>query len=141
MEPPNSGTLCSAASPTPHPQHLFNGVVASDVFNGIQGWPAEPLTDPHQGNAPRRIRLAHSIQRASVTEPVLTSDVEDEDEPGICYSADSSSASNTEDYANVFSQTMVRLYLLITPFADASTNWINMVLTRLEKQCVFNVEG
>lgn len=106
MEPPNSGTLCSAASPTPHPQHLFNGVVASDVFNGIQGWPAEPLTDPHQGNAPRRIRLVHSIQRASVTEPVLISDVEDEDEPGICYSTGSSSASNTEDYANVFSQTM-----------------------------------
>jgi hypothetical protein len=83
----------------------------------------------------------HSIQRASVTEPVLISDMEDEDEPGICYSTGSSSASNTEDYANVFSQTMVRLYLLITPFADASTNWINMVLTRLEKQCVFNVEG
>ncbi|XP_021304842.1 uncharacterized protein LOC8069252 isoform X3 [Sorghum bicolor] len=113
-EPPNSGALCSAASLTPYPQHLFNGMVAparidisdSDVFNGLQGWAAEPSKDPHQGNAPRRIRLVHSIQRASVIEPVLTSHLEGEDEAGLCYSTDSSSTNNNEDYANVFSQSM-----------------------------------
>jgi hypothetical protein len=113
----------------------------SDIFNGLQGWAAEPSTDPHQGNAPRRIRLVHSIQRASVTEPVLTSHLEGEDEAGLCYSTGSSSTNNNEDYANVFSQSMVRLYLPITPFTDASINWINMVLIRLEKQCIFKVEG
>ncbi|CAD6266552.1 unnamed protein product [Miscanthus lutarioriparius] len=144
-EPPNSGALCSAASSTPYPQHLFNGMVAparidisdSDIFNGLQGWAAEPSTDPHQGDAPRRIRLVHSIQRASVTEPVLTSHLEGEDEAGLCYSTGSSSTNNNEDYANMFSQSMVRLYLPITPFTDASINWINMVLIRLEKQCIF----
>lgn len=113
----------------------------SDVFNGLQGWEAEPSMDPHQGNASRRIRLVQSIHRASVTEPVLTFRLEGEDEAGLCYSTGSSSTNNNEDYTNVFSQSMVRLYLPITPFTNANINLINMVLIRLEKQCIFKVEG
>ncbi|RCV19751.1 hypothetical protein SETIT_4G000700v2 [Setaria italica] len=80
----------------------------SDAFNGLEGSAPEPLmqqlsvsnfTDPHQGTALRRIRLVHSIQRASVTEPVLTSNSEGEDEERSCYSTDNSSTNN-EDYAN-----------------------------------------
>lgn len=87
----------------------------SDAFNGLEGSAPEPLmqqlsvsnfTDPHQGTALRRIRLVHSIQRASVTEPVLTSNSEGEDEERSCYSTDNSSTNN-EDYANVISQTIV----------------------------------
>jgi hypothetical protein len=85
----------------------------SDAFNGLEGWAQEPsmqqlsvsnLTDPHQGTAARRIRLVHSIQRASVTEPVLTSNSESEDEAQSCYSTVNSSTINNEDYANVISQ-------------------------------------
>ncbi|RLM56169.1 hypothetical protein C2845_PM10G00890 [Panicum miliaceum] len=116
MEPPNSGALCSGGSFTPYPQHLFNNMVEpsrsdmadSDAFNGLEAR-AEPsmpqftvsnFTDPHQGNAARRIRLVHSIQRASVTEPVLTSNLEGEDEAASWYSTGSSSTNSNEDYAN-----------------------------------------
>lgn len=83
----------------------------------------------------------HSIQRASVTDPVLTSHLEGEDEAGLSHSTGSTSTNNNENYANVFSQSMVRLYLPITPFTNASINWINMVLIRLQKQFIFKVEG
>jgi hypothetical protein len=123
MEPPNSGALCSGGSFTPYPQHLFNNMVGpsrsdmadSDAFNGLEAR-AEPsmpqftvsnFTDPHQGTAARRIRLVHSIQRASVTEPVLTSNLEGEDEAASWYSTGSSSTNSNEDYANVISQTVV----------------------------------
>uniref|UniRef100_A0A0A9E2M2 NAC domain-containing protein n=1 Tax=Arundo donax TaxID=35708 RepID=A0A0A9E2M2_ARUDO len=145
MEPPNTGALCSAGSWNPYPQHLFNSMVEpsrsdminSDVFNGIEGWAAEPATqhftvsdfmDPQQGNAARRIRFVHSIQRASVTEPVLTyhlesedeagsyystgseselnSHLESEDEAGPCYNPGSSSTNLTNDYANMISKAM-----------------------------------
>uniref|UniRef100_A0A0A9E402 Uncharacterized protein n=1 Tax=Arundo donax TaxID=35708 RepID=A0A0A9E402_ARUDO len=145
MEPPNTGALCSAGSSNPYPQHLFNSMVEpsrsdminSDAFNALKGWAEEPTTqhftvsefmDQQQGTAARRIRLVHSIQRASVTEPVLTSHLESEDEAGsycstgsesvltshlesedeagpYC-STGSSSANHNKDYANVISKAM-----------------------------------
>ncbi|TVT99332.1 hypothetical protein EJB05_55332 [Eragrostis curvula] len=124
MEPPNSATLFSARSWTPYPQQLFKDVVEpsgsdltnSDAFNGLEDWAAEPtmmqqfpvpnLPDPQQGTAARRIRLVHSVQRASVTETVLTSHLESEDEAGSCYSIDNSSTNNNKDHANLISETM-----------------------------------
>lgn len=108
-------------------EDLFNNAVEpartdmadSDAFNGLEGWAAEPstsmqqltvsnLTDPNQGTAARRIRLVHSIQRASVTDPVLiTSNLEVEDETGSCYRTGSLSTNNSEDYGNVISQTVI----------------------------------
>ncbi|KAL6606426.1 hypothetical protein ACP70R_042079 [Stipagrostis hirtigluma subsp. patula] len=123
MEPPNSGALGSASSLIPYPsQNLFNNmggppqtvITNSDAFNVLEGWAAEPttqqfavpnFTDPQQGTAARRIRLLHSIQRASVTEPVLTS-FESEDEAGSSYSTGSSLTNCDEDYANAISQTV-----------------------------------
>ncbi|OEL15835.1 Protein NTM1-like 9 [Dichanthelium oligosanthes] len=122
-EPPNSGALCSAGSCNPCPQHLFNNMVEparsdmadSDAFNGLEGrvepsmqqFTVSNFMEPHQGTAARRIRLVHSIQRATVAEPVLTSNLEGEDEAGSCYSTGSSSTNNNKDYANVISQTIV----------------------------------
>ncbi|XP_062227785.1 NAC domain-containing protein 14-like isoform X2 [Phragmites australis] len=115
-EPPNSGALCPAGSWTPS-QHLFNNMVEpsrsdmtnSDAFNALEGWAAEPtmqqftvsnFMDPQQGTAARRIRLVHSVQRPSVTEPVLTSHLESEDEAGSCYSTHSSSSNHNKDDAS-----------------------------------------
>ncbi|CAL5045165.1 unnamed protein product [Urochloa decumbens] len=117
MKPPDSGAFCSADSCAPCPQHLFSNMVEparsdmadSDAFDGLECWAPEPLMqqfsvsnfmDPHQGTAARRIRLVRSIQRASVTEPVLTSNSEGDDEARSCYSTGSSSTNNNEDYAN-----------------------------------------
>lgn len=95
-------------------EDLFNNAVEpartdmadSNALNGLEGWEAEPSIQ--QGTAARRIRLVHSIQRASVTEPVLiTSNLEVEDEAGSCYRTGSSSTNNTEDYDNVISQTVI----------------------------------
>ncbi|CAN6209064.1 unnamed protein product [Urochloa humidicola] len=115
-EPPDSGALCSAGSCT-CPQHLFsnmldaarNDMVDSDAFDGLECLAPEPsmqqfsvsnFTGPHQGTAARRIRLVHSIQRASVTEPILTSNTEGEDEVRSCYSTGSLSTNYNKDYAN-----------------------------------------
>ncbi|CAN6192282.1 unnamed protein product [Urochloa humidicola] len=117
MAPPDSGALCSAGSCTPCPQHLFSNMVKasrsdmadSDAFDGLECLAPEPLmqqfsvsnfTDPHQGTAARRIRLVQSIQRASVAEPVLTSNSEGEDEVRSCYSTGSSSTNYSKDSAN-----------------------------------------
>lgn len=122
-ELPNSGALCSAGSWTP--QHPFNNMIEparsdmadSDAFNGLEGWAAEPsmqqlavsnVTDPHQGTATRRIRLVYSVQRASVTEPVLTSHLEGEDGAGSCDSTGNSSTHNNEGYANAGEATRVQ---------------------------------
>ncbi|CAN6166227.1 unnamed protein product [Urochloa humidicola] len=117
MEPQDSEALCSAGSCNPCPQHLFSnmvkaarsGMADSDAFDGLECLAPEPLMqqfsvsnskDPHQGTAARRIRLVQSIQRASVTEPVLTSNSEGEDEVRSCYSTGSSSTNYSKDYAN-----------------------------------------
>ncbi|KAL6861346.1 hypothetical protein ACP4OV_017046 [Aristida adscensionis] len=123
MEPPNSGAMHSTSSFTHYPQHLFNNmgeqpwsdVTNSDSFSLLESWAAEPtmeqftdsnLTDPQQGTAARRIRLLQSLQRASVSRPVLTSHSESEDEDGSYYSRGSSSTNNKEDYINAIAQTM-----------------------------------
>jgi hypothetical protein len=124
LEPPNSTSQFSAGLWASYPQQLFHDVVEpsgsdiihSDDFDGHQGLAEEPtmdqftvskFLDPQQGTAARRIRLVHSIQRASVTEPVLTSHLEREDEAGSCYSTGNSSTTHDEDHANFLSQTVV----------------------------------
>lgn len=122
MEPPNIAAQFSADTWAPHPQQLFSDVVEpsgsdmtnSDAFDGLEGWATEPmmqqatvtnLLDPQQGTAARRIRLVHSVQRATITEPVLTLHLESEDEAGSSYSTGNSSTTHDKDYANLISQT------------------------------------
>lgn len=123
MEQPNITAPFTAGSWT-HPQQLLNDVVEpfssdmanSDAFDGLEGWAAQPMMqqftasnvlNPQQGTAARRIRLVHSVQRATVAEPVLTSHFESEDEAGSSHSTGNSSTTYDGDYANVISQTRV----------------------------------
>ncbi|KAM0835314.1 hypothetical protein ACQ4PT_063011 [Festuca glaucescens] len=120
----NSGAFCSASSEswTSYPQHLLDytvepsrsDMINSDASNGQGDWAAAPpqqssvpeFIDPQQGTAARRIRLVRDVQRASASQPILTSHLESKDEAGSCCSTGSSSNNHDEDHVNLGSQTM-----------------------------------
>ncbi|XP_047075200.1 uncharacterized protein LOC124684978 isoform X2 [Lolium rigidum] len=111
----------SSGSWSHYPQHLLDSVtepsrgdmIDSNVSNGQGGWAAAPsqqstspeFIDPQHGTAARRIRLVRDVQRASTSQPILTSHLESEDEAGSCCSTGSSSNNHGEDHINLDSQT------------------------------------
>ena len=123
----NSGAFCSSSSCslTPYPQHLLdslvepsrNDMINSNTSNGQGGWAAAApsmqqstvpeFTNLQQGTAARRIRLVRDVQRASASQPILTSHLKSEDEAGSCCTTGSSSDNHDEDRVDEGSLTMV----------------------------------
>lgn len=115
-------TFCSTSSGswTPYPQDMLDSMAEpsrSDMINsnGQGDWaaasstqqPAAPeFIDPQQGTAPRRIRLVCVVERASASQPILTSHSESEDEAESCCSTGSSSSNHDKDHVNRVPQTM-----------------------------------
>uniref|UniRef100_A0A0D9WKP7 NAC domain-containing protein n=1 Tax=Leersia perrieri TaxID=77586 RepID=A0A0D9WKP7_9ORYZ len=108
-----SGSFCLAGSRVPYPQHWFSTMVepggSSMTFSNalkeqgqepppsIQQLAVQDLVDPQQGTAARRIRLVCSVQRASISQPVSTSQLQTEYEAGSCCNTCSSSDNNKEN--------------------------------------------
>lgn len=91
-------------------------MINSNASNVQERWAAAPsmqqstvpeFIHPQQGTAARRIRLVHDVQRASASQPILTTHLESEDEAGSCCSTGSSSNEHDEDPVDEGSLTVV----------------------------------